>query len=66
MHDTALFYATLRVASSSFNGLGLALLAEVTLPKHPILLITNIIIGTLCLGATIYIERYLFLTYDRH
>jgi hypothetical protein len=65
MQDKALFYATLKVASSSFNGLGLALLAEATLPKQPILLITNIIIGILCLGATIYIERYLFVTYGR-
>lgn len=61
MRDKALFYATLKVASSSFNGLGLALLAEASLPKEPILLITNIILGMVCLSVAIFIERYLYL-----
>jgi hypothetical protein len=61
MRDKALFYATLKVSSSSFNGLGLALLAEVTLSKEPILLITNIILGIVCLSVAVSIERYLYL-----
>jgi hypothetical protein len=57
MRDTALFYATLKVAASSFNGLGLALLAEASLPKEPILLITTIILARVCLSVAIAIER---------
>ena len=57
MRDVALFYATLKVAASSFNGLGLALLAEASLPKEPILLITTIILARVCLSVAIAIER---------
>ena len=63
MRDTALFYATLKVAASSFNGLGLALLAEASLPREPILLITTIILGRVCLSVAIAIERYLFVNH---
>jgi len=65
MRDDPLFHAALNVSSSACTGIGLTLLGETSLLTHPYLLIINPILGILCLGLAIYIERYLILTYDK-
>lgn len=65
MRDEALFHATLTVSSSACTGIELTLLGETSLLTHPDLLIINPLLGILCLGLAIYIERYLILTYDK-
>jgi hypothetical protein len=64
MRDDALFHAALRVASSAFTGIGLTLVGVTPLQTHPLLLITTPLLGIVCLGMAVYIERYLILTYD--
>jgi hypothetical protein len=65
MRDDALFHASLSVSSSAFTGIGLVLLGETPLQTHPLLLITTPLLGILCLGMAVYIERYLLITYGR-
>lgn len=65
MRDEALFHATLNIASSAFTGIGLTLWGETPLQTNPLLLITNPLLGIVCLGMAVYIERYLLLTYDK-
>ncbi len=65
MRDEALFHAALTASSSAFTGIGLALLGETPLLTHPVLLITNPLLGILCLGMAVYIERYLLIAYDK-
>jgi hypothetical protein len=64
--DDALFHASLNIASNAFTGIGLALLGETPLQTHPLLLIINPLLGILCLGMAVYIERYLLITYEHH
>ena len=64
MRDEALFHASLKVSSSAFSGIGLALIGETPLQKDLILLIVVPLIGIVCLGVAVYIERFLIITYD--